>query len=173
MRSPWSTDPLPCYNEAMETEPTITAPSAPFDPDAFTLAYLMANEAECPACGYNVHALSSPRCPECARPLRVMVVTTQGGYSLAWVILTVAASLAAGVGLFVAVILVREGLPPVSDWRTLVLLYYLTNLPLPLLCLMFRRLFIRLRAFQWLVTLPFLAFSALMFALLLFFIFYH
>jgi hypothetical protein len=145
----------------METESPIAPAPSPADPDAFTLAFLAENEAECPACGYNVHALREARCPECGRSLRVMVVTAQGGFSAAWIVLMLAASLAAGVGLLVAAVTVRASLP--SQWHfKLVLIYFMLNIPLPLLALVLRRPFLRLRVFQWLVTVPFVMLSLLM-----------
>jgi hypothetical protein len=145
----------------METESPIVPAPSPADPDAFTLAFLAENEAECPACGYNVHALREARCPECGRSLRVMVVTVEGGFSAAWIILMLAASLAAGVGLLVAAVSVRSRLPPQWHFK-LVLIYFMLNIPLPLLALAFRRQILRLRAFQWLLTAPFVLLSLLM-----------
>ena len=147
---------------AMETEPAITPSAMPLDPDAFTLAYLMANEAECPACGYNVHALSAPRCPECARPLRVQVVSVQGGYSFAWVIAMVTSCITGGIGLLVAAVVAREGVHYNPFYLLFILIYFMCNIPLPLLFLAFRRMFVRLKVWQWLITVPFLLASVVM-----------
>jgi hypothetical protein len=145
----------------METDPPIT-PTAPApDPDAFTLAYLGENEADCPACGYNVHALREPRCPECGKPLRITVFQAGTGISLPWVIATVAASLAAGIGLLVAVITLRDGFPHQWHFRV-VLTYFLLCLPVPLPLLLLRRWFLRLGFFQWLFTIPLLLIDFIM-----------
>jgi hypothetical protein len=146
----------------METESSSDVQaSVALDPDAFTVAYLMAHQAECPACGYNVHALPAPRCPECGRPLRVMVTVPGSGISVAWVVCMIVASLASGVGLLVAMAILSDGFP--REWHfALVMVYYLLCLPGPLLLLFFRRLFLRLGLFQWLIAIPLALLNLLM-----------
>ena len=150
------------YNARMETDPLPqTQAAVALDPDAFTVAYLMAHQAECPACGYNVHALPAPRCPECGRPLRVMVVVPGSGISAAWVIAMIIASLAGGVGLLVAMATLSDGLP--REWHfRIVMLYFLLCLPIPPLLLIFRRLFLRLGLVQWLIAIPLVLLNLLM-----------
>jgi hypothetical protein len=129
----------------METGlPATTGPTqAPADLDGFTLAYLRAHEAECPACGYNVHALTQPRCPECGRGL-VVQVTTAAGFSWQWIMSLVVSSLGAGVGLLVLLVVLGEGMHEPSNAIRFVLFYFMGNIPLPLMVLATRRRFLRL-----------------------------
>ncbi len=73
-------------NDANPTAPI--APPLGVDRETFTLAYVAAHEAQCPACGYNMHALTIARCPECGRPFEVRLVAPVG-ISKAWIVLLV------------------------------------------------------------------------------------
>ena len=127
--------------ESLPIDPAV--PPEHVDLDAFTLAYLQVHEAECPACGYNVHRLVEPRCPECGRRLALQVVSTVGGYSLPWIISLVTLGLAAGVGLLVLAVTLREGMHERGHF-VFVLSYFMANIPLPLVALATRRWFIRM-----------------------------
>ncbi|MCZ6652369.1 MAG: hypothetical protein O7D91_05010 [Planctomycetota bacterium] len=41
------------------------------DKDELLLEYLRANDAPCPLCGYNLHQLTTTKCPECGRPFQL------------------------------------------------------------------------------------------------------
>ena len=127
------------------TDETPAAPPAGVDRDAFTLAYLATHEEACPACGYNVHRLTAPRCPECGRPLAVQVVAAIAGFTWPWLVALVSVSLAAGFGMMIAAVSINERLP---DWDYqprlfLLCVYFMCNLPLPVVALLLRRWFVR------------------------------
>ncbi len=127
-------------NEAVRT---VGPPPPPLvDRDNFMLAYLAQHEAQCPACGYNVHALTSPRCPECGRGLTLRVVGAVG-FNKVWICLLIPLAIAAGIGLLVAVVLTHESMPSELSLK-IVLEYFLANIPLPVLALFLRRPFGRL-----------------------------
>jgi hypothetical protein len=124
--------------------------------EAFTLAFLADHEGDCPACGYNVHALIQPRCPECGRPLEVQVVSAIGGVSAAWVTALIVEAVAAGIGLLV---LLGEANDRMHDMRLsepilmFSLLYFMCNLPVPAGVLVVRRWYVRWSALvQWMIA---------------------
>jgi hypothetical protein len=128
----------------MDQPPPSVAPVAGLSDEAFTLAFLQEREAQCPACGYNVHALVTARCPECGLGLRVQVVTTDR-VPAAWIVVMVTAAVGAGVGLLVAGVVLREGWPsrgdPKSDILNIVLPFFLAMIPAPLVALGLRSRF--------------------------------
>jgi len=69
--------------------------------DAFLLRYLDANDAPCPACGYNLRALPQPRCPECGRDLHLKVALRVPPMR-AWIVMAIATCTAAGLGVMFA-----------------------------------------------------------------------
>ena len=71
--------------------------------DAFLLRYLETHDAPCPGCGYNLHALTAPRCPECGRAVRIKVVRRDPG-AHAWIVMTAATAASAGTGLLFTLI---------------------------------------------------------------------
>jgi hypothetical protein len=126
----------------MDPAPAVLPP--PTADELFTLEYLQSHEAACPACGYNVHALQVPRCPECGNRLALRIVSTDR-LSRSWVAAMVAASLAAGVGLLVLAAVLRSGWPrmgPPEQLKCNILLpFFLAMIPLPGALLLFRRVF--------------------------------
>lgn len=48
------------------------------DPDLLE-AYLAEHAIDCPVCGYGLHRLTEPRCPECAAELSLTVAATKNG----------------------------------------------------------------------------------------------
>jgi hypothetical protein len=111
------------------------------DLDTFTLAYLACHEAECPACGYNLHALTVPRCPECGRGLALRLVG--GRLHVCWIVLLIVAAFGAGIGVLMLAVLTRDPMPRELRWR-IVLTYFMCNVPLPLVVLLTRRAFEKL-----------------------------
>ena len=148
----------------METE--LTEPAVPpegVDRESFTVAYLANHEAQCPACGYNVHKLTQARCPECGRPLTVQVVTPASGFTWPWMVSLVVLGLASGVGVLVLAVVIHEGLREPMPFRA-VLIYFMCNIPLPLTVLAVRRWFVRWSgAVQWIIAALLLAATASMF----------
>ncbi|HVT79783.1 MAG TPA: hypothetical protein VHM90_03930 [Phycisphaerae bacterium] len=128
--------------------PTVSPPQG-VDLQAFTLAYLEAHDAECPACGYNVRALQVPRCPECGAAVVLRVTNFQTGYTAAWILATLATALAGGIGCFLVAVLLHERLPRRTPWA-IVFSYFIANIPASLLLLFCRRWLVRLPGpLQW------------------------
>jgi hypothetical protein len=72
--------------------------------------FLRDRDAWCPACRYNLRGLTTPRCPECGRELRLSVGATEP-FLRAWIMLAVAACSAAGVGVLFGWIVIAFGFP--------------------------------------------------------------
>ncbi len=117
--------------------------------DAFLLAYLGQCEAPCPACGYNVHRLREPRCPECGVTL-VLRLVSQEGLNRLWVVAMAVAAAGAGMGLFSLSVVLVERWPPLEVGSpefprmlgfNIVISYFLLMIPLPALLLWGRRRF--------------------------------
>jgi Mn2+/Fe2+ NRAMP family transporter len=145
----------------MDKEPFVLEqeilPPVGVDLETFTLAYLACHEAECPACGYNVHKLTEARCPECGKRLAVQVVAAIGGLSTPWLVAMVALGLTAGIGLLFAATAVKQSLPSWQHepWLVFLIIYFMCNVPFPILLLILRRWFVRQgRGVQWGITLP-------------------
>ena len=137
--------------------PPVVAPPTGVGLDAFTLAYLQTHELECPACGYNVHRLIEPRCPECGRKLAVQVVMAEGGFRAAWVVALLASGISAGVGLLLFAVVLKEGMPRGNGPREasffVIICYFLCSMPFPLLLLLLRRWYIRTASgLQWIAA---------------------
>ena len=132
----------------MEDGPSC-APSSGQTRDDFTLAYLQSCEAECPTCGYNVHAVTAPRCPECGGRLEIRVVPVSSGFSRAWLTALVASGLGGGMGLLLAAVVVHSGLPRNS--LNIDVVYFLLQIPTPVILLIARRWYVRMtNMLQWL-----------------------
>lgn len=140
----------------METDPQVLA-----DPDvAFVLAYLKENEAACPACGYNLHAVTRARCPECGREL-MLHVTSPSELSHAWLIAIAAVGAGAGVGLWMLIAqwhqswFYRGYLSELEGglWKAL---FWLSSAMVPLALLLFSSVRVYVRRpllLQWIVAL--------------------
>ncbi|MEX0652739.1 MAG: hypothetical protein WD534_17265 [Phycisphaeraceae bacterium] len=132
--------------------PVETSTSAPADEpsrwsDAHHLRVFVAmREVTCPSCRYNLRGLTSESCPECGQRLKLGVSLAEP-FIAAWVALVVSLCLAAGPGVFVAIITMMEGPPRgpgfhLGGW--LCYLYVLAAIPLAVVALGFRRPFCRL-----------------------------
>jgi hypothetical protein len=143
-----------CYPETMTRPHLQPEPAPPETPDDLALlAFLETNERPCPACGYNVHRLREARCPECGAPLLLRLVPLEGTVARLWAAAIVVAAAGAGVGLFCAAVVMREGWPPLMPRSreflrmvqfNIVLLFFLGTIPLPLPLLLLRRWFVRM-----------------------------
>ena len=67
------------------------------------IAYLRDRDAACPLCGYNLRGLTSSRCPECGRRVRLTIGMVQP-YLMAWVTSVVPSCANAGSGLIIATV---------------------------------------------------------------------
>jgi hypothetical protein len=103
--------------------------------DAFLLRYLEAHEAPCPSCGYNLHALTQPRCPECGQSVRFKVGLRVPPMR-AWVVMATATCASAGLGIIFAALGTRgRGR---SD-PTIAILFFYAAIPLATAVLLGRR----------------------------------
>ena len=138
-------------------QPPAAAP--PADEDVRQLVHFLAtHDAECPLCGYNLRALTSPRCPECGRELRLTVGLAEP-YLRAWIVLAAATCAAGGTGLFFILMIAVAGWPRV--WGSAVktffmnasLIYFMCGVPAAAAVLLARRRLMRLpTGRQWLLA---------------------
>lgn len=114
------------------------------------LDFLRDRDVACPLCGYNLRGLTSPRCPECGRDLRLSVGLAEP-FLRAWVLLAVATVAPAGIGLvFVAVLIRDRAFMPREWWYVASAVYFLACIPLAVVVLICRRWFVRLpKRVQW------------------------
>src|SRR5215208_5792469 len=89
--------------------PRLTAPDQTAD-QAALLEFLRDRDVACPLCHYNLRALTSPRCPECGRELRLSVGLLEPRQG-AWLTAQIAVSAAAGIGVLAIVSLSMYGWP--------------------------------------------------------------
>jgi len=122
------------------------------DPDTDALVeFLRGRDAWCPACRYNLRGLTSPRCPECGRELKLSVGVTEP-FLRAWIMLAVSTFASSALGVFMAWILFREGWPRGTEERSLraSIVIYIVMIPTGPLVLATRRRFLRLtKNVQW------------------------
>lgn len=79
-------------------------------PQAEVIAYLAARSLPCPRCGYDLHALTTATCPECAEPLELRLSSAKVNFG--WLIVAMAPGCFSGVAaLFVSIPIV------VSIWH--------------------------------------------------------
>ena len=115
------------------------------------VAFLRDRDFPCPLCGYNLRCLTTPRCPECGRELRLTIGLVDP-FVRAWITLAAASSASAGLGVFFALMLLRAGWPDRGrlSVANCVIVYFIATIPLALAVLVARRRFMRLRsAVQW------------------------
>ena len=124
-----------------EPETNSIPPPVGVDRDTFTLAWLACHEGECSACGYNLRALTTPRCPECGEPVTVRLVLTDAP-SAAWITLLLTTAFGARIGLILFAALIKQGDPREYSIR-LILGYFMAHLPALALVYMVRRWFCR------------------------------
>ena len=140
----------------------------PDAPDTSWLtAYLRDRQVPCPACAFPLHDVSGDTCPQCGNEI-VLTLDTVEPRLRAWIHLAVAACASAGVGLFMAALIIRNGSPPYRDpmifWPVW---FFAVSVPAAPVVLLTRRRFLRLgRAVQQTtatvgVTLVFIAFTTL------------
>jgi hypothetical protein len=131
------------------------------------LSFLRGRDVECPLCRYNLRDLSSPRCPECGRELRLTVGMLQP-YMSAWVTLAITLCASGAIGLLFLLLVIRNGLPAWdAEHRTALNVAYwfhVAMIPLALAAVIWRRRFMRVaRREQWFAAILALVACALMF----------
>jgi hypothetical protein len=105
--------------------------------------FLRERDAACPLCAYNLRGLASERCPECGREVRLSVGLADP-YVRAWVAALASVGAGAGIGILMAVILLRQGWPPSQLWLLHAsLVYFLACIPALGVLLVTRRAFLR------------------------------
>ena len=134
--------------------------------------FLRHRDAWCPACRYNLRGLTSPRCPECGRELRLSVGAIEP-FLRAWITLVVAACSAAGVGVLFGWIVIAFGFPydgyrhreTILRW---IIGVFMVTVPIAPLVLITRRRFLRLsKRAQWTIVGPAAVVTVAAFLLLL------
>lgn len=125
--------------------------------------YLATRNAKCPLCGYNLRGLTSPRCPECGRRLRLSIGLTEP-YLGAWVLLAAATCAAGGTGVFFTLMVVTNGWPTAAGsemdlfFLNAALLYFIFSIPVAAAVVIARRPLMRLKTdLQWTIAWFFVA----------------
>lgn len=141
-----------------EDLPTIHKPDsqACWSNERQLLHYIADRDVPCPVCGYNLRALTVPRCPECGHEV-VLGIRLVEPYMRAWVTLAVAVSASAGVGLFPILILVLNGRLPSgnihSGLELFIDYYFIGSIPAAAVVLLARRwLLRRSKLVQWTIA---------------------
>ena len=118
-------------------------PVAADDETALLLEYLQSTDAACPACGYNLRALTTPRCPECGLAIRLSVAPVTP-HMRAWLAMTATTAMTAGIGLLFTLIneSARFAAPPASLARA----YFFAAIPIVVVLVIARRPITRLPA---------------------------
>jgi hypothetical protein len=105
------------------------------------LAYLSNRDVGCPLCEYNLRGLTSPRCPECGRELKLSVGLVEP-YLRAWMLLAFAIFAAAGIGLLFLMVLIHNEMPGrFLEWVSFT--YFIANIPVAIIVALGRRRFMR------------------------------
>lgn len=121
-------------------------------PEQHLLRYVQDLEVPCPVCGYNLHQLTRPSCPECGHALKLGVRSVEP-VRASWVLLLVGLAMAAGPGLIAGLMLSQEVMRfgvaitfRIWDWAEILLtVYVIAAVPMLVAALLTRR---------WFCTLP-------------------
>jgi hypothetical protein len=120
--------------------------AADTDADARALLdFLRDRDVTCPLCRYNLRALTTPRCPECGRELRLSVGLVEPRQG-AWLTTQIATAAAAGIGFIAIISIMMHGWPEVrrNQWVfNISFAYYLTAIPLAAATFFLRRRYLR------------------------------
>jgi hypothetical protein len=124
--------------------------NSPPDDEADLVRWLANRDAGCPVCGYNLRALTIPRCPECGERLQLGVRAVDPRLA-PWIVLLVFVCAAGGVGLMFLIAVIVDGFPP-SGRIPLCLIIAMAPTAIVIACT--RRRFQRklAHATQWLVA---------------------
>ena len=153
------------------TETTTVQTDAHAD-HAMLIEFLQQRAAACPLCGYNLHKLESPRCPECGRELKLTIGMVQP-YLSAWIALLIVACASGGFGLVCIIIPLKDGWPQWQhhyDLLNAAFIFHMLMVPTATLVMLLRRKLLRLaRATQWTLFAAVLTVCFLMFTLFIVF----
>lgn len=136
--------------------------AAPSDLDLL-LRYLQEHAVRCPGCLGDLTAMTGSECPTCGQSL-ILCLKAAEPYLRAWIMVTGALAVSAGVGLFFLVGSLIAGFPFSADqpWAVAAAIFHIVSIPLPIGAVLWRRRFIKCSAqTQWLVA----SFGAMMVAL--------
>jgi hypothetical protein len=137
---------------AHDTPTVVEHPADATDESELLLRYVRERDVACPLCGYNVRGLTSTRCPECGRELRLTLGLLEP-YQAAWVALVGILCASGGFGLFCIFMVVKQGWPSWGDEQKLLDLTFAFHMivpPFALAAVLMRRKFLRLRrTTQW------------------------
>ena len=139
------------------TQPDIT-------PDEQTLfEFLRERDVPCPLCAYNLRGLTTSRCPECGRELRLSVGLSEP-FMLAWIALAFVIFATAGIGILVIWATILSNPFRLRDIYARVSLSYLIGSPLlAALIVVFRRQLLKLdKQSQWTLAITAMTLSLLM-----------
>jgi hypothetical protein len=122
--------------------------------DEFLLRYLRARDGVlCPLCRNDLGGIANAICPRCGEKL-IVGIGIANPYLHAWVTMAAALLLGAGLGVLVVLVTLSERWPNETLIRV-ALCYFIANIPLAAVCLIFRRRFLRLsRGVQWWIAIP-------------------
>ena len=138
------------------------------------IEHLSANPERCPLCNYNLYGLTSDRCPECGKHLKLQVGLTEA-FLKAWLVLVAPLLAGSGLGVFFWV-LAPGGFPGAPDFLTNLAfhatIYYFMAMPLVAFFALFgRRRFLRLsKLIQWRVAMTAATLTAIAFLVFLGFV---
>jgi len=128
---------------------TSPQPDSPLDDDAELLRWLANRDAACPLCGYNLRALTSPRCPECGQQVRLSISAVDL-HLAAWIVLLVFLCASGGLGFIFFIEILVHGFPPIGK---IPLCTMIATAPLAVVAAFTRRRFQAIgRRVQWLAA---------------------
>ena len=139
--------------------------AAPSDRDLL-LRYVREHKARCPGCRGDLAGMGATECPACGQSLELCLQAAEP-YLRAWITLTVALALSAGVGLLLLVGSLIAGFPFTGDepWAVAATIFHIAAIPLTIGAVLWRRQFIkRSSQAQWLVATLGVTMAALAFA---------
>jgi hypothetical protein len=126
--------------------------SDPAADETALLDFLRDRDVACPLCRYNLRALTSPRCPECGRELRLSVGLIEPRQA-AWLTGQIALTALAGIGVMIIIVSSFSGWPQGSAHQGLLnfaFIFHIAIIPFAGLWLIGRRRYMRMpRAAQW------------------------
>ena len=116
------------------------------------LDFLRDRDVACPLCHYNLRALTSPRCPECGRELRLTIGLVEPRLA-AWLTGQIALAAAAGIGAMIILVSAINGWPN-GGYRQALLnfafSFHIAMIPVAAAWVILRRRYMRLpRGAQW------------------------
>jgi len=120
------------------------APAALSSEERHLLAYLRDRDAACPLCGYNLRALTLPRCPECGKALKLTVGLVEP-FLKAWIACAAATCLSAGTGVFIIIVIqMGGGTPGFPSWLVAIGFFsFPAMIPVAVVVLLCRRPFLK------------------------------